>query len=74
MKANQLYDTPIDVTLGRQPITLGDGLILADDDLGFTGIRVDARLPGTTSRRIFSRLRPLKTSARITVLIFTVLS
>ncbi len=45
MKANQLYDMPIDITLGRQPITLGDGFILSDDDLGFTGIRLQSRLP-----------------------------
>src|SRR5215472_5958909 len=45
MKANQMYDEPIDVTIGRQPIVLGDGFILSDDDLGFTGIRVDSRLP-----------------------------
>src|SRR5438046_2609616 len=45
MKASQMYDSPVDVTVGRQPIVLGDGLILSDDDLGFTGIRVDSRLP-----------------------------
>jgi hypothetical protein len=45
MKANQLYDLPLDLTIGRQPITLGDGFILSDDDLGFTGIRLESRLP-----------------------------
>ena len=45
MKATQLYDMPIDLTVGRQPILLGDGLILSDDDLGFTGIRAQTRLP-----------------------------
>ena len=45
MKANNLYDLPMDLTIGRQPIVLGDGLILSDDDLGFTGIRLDSRLP-----------------------------
>src|SRR5207249_794955 len=45
MKATQLYDMPVDITLGRQPITLGDGFILSDDDLGFTGIRLESRLP-----------------------------
>lgn len=45
IKASQLYDYPIDLTIGRQPITLGDGLILSDDDLGFTGIRMQSRLP-----------------------------
>jgi hypothetical protein len=45
MKASRLYDSPVDLTIGRQPITLGDGLILSDDDLGFTGIRMDAVLP-----------------------------
>lgn len=45
LKASQLYDWPVDITLGRQPILLGDGLILSDDDLGFTGIRLQSRLP-----------------------------
>ena len=45
LKASQLYDWPVDVTIGRQPLTLGDGFILSDDDLGFTGLRMQARLP-----------------------------
>lgn len=45
MKATQIYDLPVDLTLGRQPITLGDGFILSDDELGFTGIRLESRLP-----------------------------
>jgi hypothetical protein len=45
LKATQLYDLPVDLTVGRQPIMLGDGLILSDDDLGFTGIRVQSHLP-----------------------------
>ena len=44
-KATELHDLPVDITVGRQPIMLGDGLILSDDDLGFTGIRVQSRLP-----------------------------
>lgn len=44
-KVSQIYDMPIDITVGRQPITLGDGLILSDDELGFTGIRLQSRLP-----------------------------
>ncbi len=45
LKANHIYDTPIDITIGRQPITLGDGFILSDDDLGFTGVRLQSALP-----------------------------
>jgi hypothetical protein len=44
-KANELHDWPLDLTIGRQPIVWGDGLILSDDDLGFTGFRAQARLP-----------------------------
>jgi hypothetical protein len=44
-KATQVYDSPVNITVGRQPITLGDGLILSDDDLGFTGIRMQSDLP-----------------------------
>ncbi len=45
LKATQVYDWPVDITVGRQPITLGDGFILSDDDLGFTGVRLESRLP-----------------------------
>lgn len=45
LKASQLYDWPVDITIGRQPIRLGDGFILSDDDLGFTGLRLQSRLP-----------------------------
>jgi len=45
LKASQLYDWPVDLTIGRQPLTLGDGFILSDDDLGFTGLRLQSRLP-----------------------------
>ncbi len=45
VKATELHDLPLDVTVGRQPILLGDGLILSDDDAGFTGIRFQSRLP-----------------------------
>jgi hypothetical protein len=45
LKASQLYDWPVDLTVGRQPLTLGDGFILSDDDLGFTGLRLQTRLP-----------------------------
>jgi len=44
-KATDLHDLPVDITVGRQPIIWGDGLILSDDDLGFTGVRVQSRLP-----------------------------
>jgi hypothetical protein len=45
LRANHLFDTSVGLTIGRQPITLGDGLILSDDDLGFTGVRMNALLP-----------------------------
>jgi hypothetical protein len=45
LKATHIHDTPIDLTIGRQPITLGDGFILSDDDLGFTGVRAQSDLP-----------------------------
>jgi hypothetical protein len=44
-KASELHDWPVDITVGRQPIMWGDGLILADDELGFTGFRAQTRLP-----------------------------
>jgi len=44
-KVNRLYDWPVNITVGRQPMMLGDGLILSDDELGLTGMRVQGRLP-----------------------------
>lgn len=45
VKASHIYDTPINLTVGRQPMVLGDGLILDDDGLGFTGVRAQSQLP-----------------------------
>jgi len=45
LKATHVYDLPVDLTIGRQPITIGDGFLLSDDDLGFTGIRMQSELP-----------------------------
>lgn len=42
LQANEIHDWPINVTIGRQPYTWGSGLLLADDGLGFDGIRLDA--------------------------------
>lgn len=44
-KAREVADRPVDLSIGRQPIRIGDGLVLSDDDLGLTGVRVQARLP-----------------------------
>lgn len=41
IQANNIQGWPISATLGRQPYTWGTGLILADDGLGFDGIRLD---------------------------------
>jgi len=45
VKASHIYDTPISLTAGRQPMILGDGLIVSDDGLGFTGVRAQSQLP-----------------------------
>ncbi|MBI3291871.1 MAG: putative porin, partial [Elusimicrobia bacterium] len=39
------FNWPMSLTVGRQPIKVGDGLLLSDDDLGLTGIRAQAWLP-----------------------------
>lgn len=44
-KVGRLYDWPVTITVGRQPMMMGDGLILSDDELGFTGIRLQGQLP-----------------------------
>jgi len=48
LKASQLFGQPIQLTLGRQPITWGDGFVLTDDELGFDAIRVQATSPWAT--------------------------
>lgn len=35
----------LDLTIGRQPITIGDGLLVSDDELGFNAIRAKVFLP-----------------------------
>ncbi len=42
IKANEIYDFPINLTLGRQPYQWGTGLLISDDGLGFDAIRLDA--------------------------------
>jgi hypothetical protein len=40
-----LFNKRADVTIGRQPITLGDGMIVSDDQLGFNAFRLRLNLP-----------------------------
>ncbi len=40
--ANEIFGWPMNVTLGRQPYVWGSGLLIADDGMGFDGIRLDA--------------------------------
>lgn len=42
IQANEIYDWPVNLTIGRQPYVWGTGLLISDDDLGFDGIRLDA--------------------------------
>jgi hypothetical protein len=60
LKAKHLFDSNVDLTIGRQPIFLGDGLILADDDLGFTGVRLDALTPWYDIRANLFAFRPVQ--------------
>ena len=48
LKASQLFGEPIQLTIGRQPITWGDGFVLTDDELGFNALRVQAISPWPT--------------------------
>ncbi|MBI4054735.1 MAG: hypothetical protein HY402_01225 [Elusimicrobia bacterium] len=45
LQASDLLGWDWKLTVGRQPFKLGGGLILDDDDLGFTGIKIEAALP-----------------------------
>ena len=41
LRGNELFDLPINLTIGRQPYVWGSGLLISDDGLGFDGIRID---------------------------------
>ena len=41
-RANELFGWPLNLTVGRQPFVWGSGLLIADDGLGFDGIRLEA--------------------------------
>lgn len=42
----EIEDLPIDLTIGRQPITYGDGVVINDNELGFDGVVAKFFLPG----------------------------
>jgi hypothetical protein len=48
LRAPKLLGQSIQLTVGRQPITWGDGFVLTDDELGFDAIRVQAASPWPT--------------------------
>jgi len=48
LRAPKLLGQPIQLTVGRQPITWGDGFVLTDDELGFDAVRVQAASPWPT--------------------------
>lgn len=41
LQANDFHELPVSFTIGRQPYVWGSGLLLADDGLGFDGIRIE---------------------------------
>lgn len=43
IKAANFADIPLDITIGRQSITYGDGLIISDNGTGFNAIRIAGR-------------------------------
>jgi len=45
VRVPKIFNEPIQLTIGRQPIAWGDGLVLTDDELGFDAIRLQAASP-----------------------------
>ncbi|MCK9582305.1 MAG: alginate export family protein [Endomicrobiales bacterium] len=41
LKIKNFNELPLDLTIGKQHLVFGDGLIISDDDRGFTALRVD---------------------------------
>lgn len=41
-QANEIFGWPLNLTVGRQPFVWGSGLLVADDGLGFDGVRLEA--------------------------------
>jgi hypothetical protein len=44
----------VDLTIGRQPLVIGDGLIVSDDQLGFNALRAKAKLPWKLDADLFT--------------------
>ncbi len=44
----------VNLTIGRQPIVVGDGLLVSDDGLGFNGVRAQVDLPWRTDADLFT--------------------
>ncbi|MBN1384291.1 MAG: hypothetical protein JW983_05360 [Elusimicrobia bacterium] len=45
IRFNEVADQPVDLIFGRQPIKIGQGVIVDDDGLGFDAIRLKGYLP-----------------------------
>lgn len=41
LKIKNFNELPLDLTIGKQHLVFGDGLIISDDDRGFTALRAD---------------------------------
>jgi len=52
VKIPHILGMPIDLTFGRQPIVIGDGLLISDDELGFNAIRIQSLLPFQLGREV----------------------
>ncbi|MBL8023853.1 MAG: hypothetical protein JNK54_06185 [Elusimicrobia bacterium] len=49
-----LIGNHVDLTIGRQPLVLGDGMIVSDDGLGFNAIRAKAKFPRGLGMDLFT--------------------
>jgi len=52
VKVPHIMGMPLDLTVGRQPIVIGDGLLISDDELGFNAIRLQSILPFQLGREV----------------------
>ncbi|MBL0057623.1 MAG: hypothetical protein IPP35_00505 [Elusimicrobia bacterium] len=49
-----LMNKHLDITIGRQPIVIGDGMLVSDDQLGFNALRAKIALPRRASLDLFT--------------------
>src|SRR3989339_325021 len=63
VKFKEINDYPIDLIVGRQPVKIGQGIIVDDDGLGFDALRLQGTIPLVNIRADTFLIKRVETSA-----------